>query len=57
MKKSCMSIITRAVVVGERIMRLVVVERVREWAGEGRGKSGAAGRVRSKVGGLGECSQ
>lgn len=57
MKKFCMSIITRAVVGGERMMVVVVVGRVREEEGEGTGKDGGEGRVRSKVGGEAEWSQ
>lgn len=48
MKKFCISMITRAVLDGEMIIGVVVVASVIEELGDGRGKSGGAGRVRSK---------
>ena len=51
MKKFCMSIMTRADLGGETMIGVVVVARVIEELGDGRGKSGGAGRVRSKDGG------
>jgi len=48
MKKFCISMITKAVLDGEITIGVVVVERVIEELGDGRGKSGGVARVRSK---------
>ena len=56
-KKFCMSIMTRAVIEGEMMTGVVVVLSVIEDFGEGTGKVGGSGRVRSNKGGEGEWSQ
>lgn len=50
-KKFCISIITRALIDGEMIMGLVIVDRDIDDVGDGRAYSGGAGRVRSNSGG------
>lgn len=47
-KKFCISMITKAVLDGEMTIGVVVVQRVIVELGDGRGKFGGVGRVRSK---------
>ena len=56
-KKFCISMITKAVLEGEIMIGVVVVEREIDSFREGTGYSGGEGRVKSNIGGDEEWSQ